>query len=145
MPKTSAERVSTAVQGAVLLNDPVDSPETAESVPRPTGVRSLLKKVSVGARGPRAGWKDLLFFLIVFVVGFFLRHMTGKLGPRPTVLVPGPMLLRELRGVMAMLIALAETPQRWFSTTNSVFNSLTTLQKSSDYLSSSDDCHVCQF
>jgi len=55
------------------------------------------------------------------------------------------MLLRELRGVMAMLIALAETQQRWFSTTNSVFNSLTTLQKSSDYLSSSDDCHVCQF
>jgi len=71
--------------------------------------------------------------------------MTGKPGPRPTVLVPGPMLLRELRGVMAMLIALAETQQRWFSTTNSVFNSLTTLQKSSDYLSSSDDCHVCQF
>ena len=87
---------------------PVDPP-AAEAIPQRTGPSSLLKKVFVGPLGLRAGWKVLIFFLIVFAGGFILRplgKLTGKPDPKLPI-APGAALLRELRGVMAVLIATA--------------------------------------
>jgi|SRR5215469_2940064 len=90
---------------------PVDPPAAAESVPQRSGPRSFLKKVFVGPRGLRAGWKVLVFFLIVFAVGFVLRpfdKLAGKFEPKLKLPVaPGVAILRELRGVMAVLVATA--------------------------------------
>jgi hypothetical protein len=88
---------------------PVDSPTAAEATPQQTGPRSLVRKVFVGPRGLRAGWKVLIFFLIVFAVGFLLRpldKLTGKLDPKLPV-APGAALLREFRGVISVLTATA--------------------------------------
>jgi membrane protease YdiL (CAAX protease family) len=67
----------------------------------------VLRTVFVGPRGLRAGWKVLIFVLIVFVVVFCLRPL-GKLGgtanrklPPP----PGKELLLESSLAFAVLIA----------------------------------------
>ena len=85
---------------------PVD-PSAAEAIPQRTGPRLLLKKLFVGSHGLRAGWKVLPFFLIVFAVGFVLRpfdKLAGKFDPKLPV-APGTAIFRELRGVMAVLVA----------------------------------------
>ena len=86
---------------------PVDSPEAAESVPQRSGPRSLLKKVFVGPRGLRAGWKVLIFVLILFAVSFCLRPLRKLSGPvnRELPVPPGTALLYELPRVLAVLIA----------------------------------------
>jgi len=86
---------------------PVDSSAPTEAIPRRSVLRSLPRKIFVGPRGLRAGWKVLIFFLIVFAVGFLLRpldKLTGKPDFRLPV-APGAAVPRELRGVMAVLIA----------------------------------------
>ena len=86
---------------------PLESPEATVSVPRPTRPRSLLRKVFVGPHGLRAGWKVLLFFLIVVVIGFCLRPLRKLSGPvnRELPVPPGTALLYELPRVLAVLIA----------------------------------------
>src|SRR5215469_3894867 len=86
---------------------PLDSPEATVSVPPPTRPRSLLRKVFVGPHGLRAGWKVLIFVLVLFAVGFCLRPL-GKLGGpvnRELPVPPGTALLYELLRALAVLIA----------------------------------------
>ena len=76
---------------------PLDSPKAAVLVPPRTRLRSLIRKVFVGPHGLRAGWKVLLFFVILFALGFCLRplgKLSGKIDPKLPV-PPGPMLFRE--------------------------------------------------
>jgi len=85
---------------------PVDPP-AAEAIPQRTGPSSLLKKVFVGPLGLRAGWKVLIFFLIVFAVGFCLRPL-GKLSGNINAKLPvlrGPILFRQFLRAFAVLIA----------------------------------------
>jgi hypothetical protein len=85
---------------------PIDSPEAAESVPQRFGPRSFLKKVFIGPCGLRAGWKVLIFFLMIIAIGFCLRplgKLSGKIDPKLPV-PPGLMLFREfLRGVTVLI------------------------------------------
>jgi hypothetical protein len=62
----------------------VDSPASAESVPQRSGPRSLLKKRFVGPHGPRAGWKVLVFVLILFAVA-----MVSREGCHSAIVIPG--------------------------------------------------------
>jgi membrane protease YdiL (CAAX protease family) len=67
----------------------------------------VLRKAFVGPHGLRAGWKVLLFFLIVFAVGFCLRpvgKLSGKIDPKLPV-PPGPMLFREFLRAITVLVA----------------------------------------
>jgi CAAX protease family protein len=86
---------------------PVDSPAAAESVPQRSGPRSLLKRVFVGPHGLRAGWKVLVFVLILFAVSFCLRPLRKLSGPvnRELPVPPGTALLYELSPAFAVLIA----------------------------------------
>ena len=75
------------------LNDPeerspanVDSPQTV--VP-PTRPQSVLRKIFIGPHGLRAGWKVVIFFLILFAVGLCLRPL-GKLGGKINLKLPVP-------------------------------------------------------
>jgi uncharacterized protein len=86
---------------------PLDSPVAAVPIPPPTSPRSVLRKAFVGPHGLRAGWKVLLFFLIVFAVGFCLRpvgKLSGKIDPKLPV-PPGPMLFREFLRAITVLVA----------------------------------------
>jgi hypothetical protein len=86
---------------------PVDSPAPSEPVPQRTGARSVLRRLFVGPHGLRAGWKVLLFFLMVVVLGFCLRpvgKLSGKIDPKLPV-PPGPMLFREFLRAVTVLVA----------------------------------------
>jgi hypothetical protein len=88
---------------------PVDSREAAESVPQRSGPRLLLKNVFVGPRGLRAGWKVLIFFLIIFAISFCLRplgKLNGKIDPKFPV-PPGPMVFLEFLRAVTVLGATA--------------------------------------
>src|SRR5215469_8215627 len=86
---------------------PVDSPEATVSVPPPTRPRSLLRNVFFGPHGLRAGWKVLIFVLIVFAVSFCLRPLGKLSGPvNRELLVPsGTALFYEFPRALAVLIA----------------------------------------
>ena len=82
---------------------PPHSPEATVSVPH----RSLLRKIFVGPHGLRAGWKVLIFVLILFAVSFCLRPLRKLSGPvnRELPVPPGTALLYELPRALAVLIA----------------------------------------
>ena len=66
----------------------------------------MLRKIFIGHHGLRAGWKVLIFFLILFVVGLCLRplgKLVGKINPKLPV-PPGPRLVRQFLRAMVMLI-----------------------------------------
>src|SRR5215469_9206876 len=80
---------------------PPHSPEATVSVPH----RSLLRKIFVGPHGLRAGWKLLVFVLILFAVSFCLRPLRKLSGPVELPVPPGTALLYELPRAFAVLIA----------------------------------------
>jgi hypothetical protein len=68
---------------------------------------AVLRKVFVGPYGLRAGWKVLIFCLIVFAVGFCLRpvgKLSGKIDPKLPV-PPGATLFRQFLRAFVVLIA----------------------------------------
>ena len=86
---------------------PLELPEATLSVPSPTRPRSGLRKVFIGPRGLRAGWRVLIFVLVLVAV-FVCLQPVGKLGgtvhrtlPPP----PGTALFQEFLLALALLIA----------------------------------------
>lgn len=81
-----------------------DSPQTVALRTQP---RFLLVKIVFGSHGLRAGWRVLIFFGILFLVGLCLRplgKMSGNLNPRLPI-PPGPMFVPEFLRAVAVLIA----------------------------------------
>lgn len=71
--------------------------------------RSLLYRIFVGPRGVRAGWKDLIFFLLVVLIAVCL-HPLSKLHAKVNPKVPMPasaVVPEEFMGALAVLIATA--------------------------------------
>src|SRR5215469_8391413 len=67
--------ISTITLGVVTL---ISVGKRANQRSRQLSISGHVQRVFVGLRGLRAGWKVLLFFLIVFGVGICLRPL-GKL------------------------------------------------------------------
>ncbi len=71
--------------------------------------RSIWYRIFVGPRGVRAGWKDVIFFLLLAALVFCLHPLSklhGKVNPK----VPMParaVLFDEFTGMLAVLIATA--------------------------------------
>lgn len=87
--------------------DPIHHIDASETIPPRTRPRSLVRKIFIGSHGLRAGWKVLIFFLILFVLGLCFRplgRLSGKINPKLPV-PPGPMLVREFLRALAVLIA----------------------------------------
>src|SRR5215469_8230325 len=83
---------------------PLDPPETVTPRARP---RSVVQRIFIGPHGLRAGWKVLLFFLILFALALSLRplgKLGGKINPKLPV-PPGPMVFREFLPAVAVLLA----------------------------------------
>jgi uncharacterized protein len=86
------------------------TPPTPPVSPAPVGPqRSIWVRVFVGPRGVRAGWKVLIFFLLVALIVVCL-HPLSKLHAKidPKVPMPaGPVLFDEFAGALAVVIATA--------------------------------------
>jgi uncharacterized protein len=95
------------------MTDEIPRSAPLESVPpTPPSVvpqRSIWHRIFVGPRGIRAGWKDVIFFLIVVAVVFCL-HPLSRLHRRVNPKLPIPVsvaLLDEFSGMLAVLLATA--------------------------------------
>jgi membrane protease YdiL (CAAX protease family) len=79
------------------------------SVPPAPPKRSLLYRIFVGPRGVRAGWKDLIFFLLMALIAVCL-HPLGRLHGKVNPKEPMParaVLFDEFSGALAVVIATA--------------------------------------
>jgi uncharacterized protein len=93
-----------------------DSQQPAEKVyadppsPAPAPAqRSIWYRIFVGVRGIRAGWKDLIFFLLFALVAFALYPLAslhGKADPKLPMPV-GAAVPQEVSGLFAVLVATA--------------------------------------
>jgi membrane protease YdiL (CAAX protease family) len=75
--------------------------------PAPTTPPSMLKKIFVGPRGLRAGWKVVIFALLLVATSVCLRplgKLSGTFDPKSPV-PPGQAIWREFLSVLAMLVA----------------------------------------
>jgi len=93
------------------MDDPISGLEAGALQPgvpiAPAQTRSLLYRILVGPRGVRAGWKVLLFFLIVVALAICL-HPLGKLHAKVapgSPISPGIGFVQEFLGMAAVLIA----------------------------------------
>jgi uncharacterized protein len=80
---------------------------TDEIQPPPTRSRSLLRKVFVGSHGMRAGWKVLIFVLVLLGLLYCLRPLGKLTGPlnRELPVLSGTALFYEFPRALAVLIA----------------------------------------
>ena len=92
------------------MSDPLHLPDstTPELLPPTPAPRrpSALKRVFVGPRGLRAGWKVFLFFLIFAALGFAFRPIV-RLAGHPDLrgpIPPGIALLNEILSVIAVFL-----------------------------------------
>jgi uncharacterized protein len=79
------------------------------SVPPAPAQRSIWYRIFVGPRGVRAGWKVLIFFLLVALIVVCLHPLSklhGKVNPKLPMPV-GAALLDEFSGMLAVLLATA--------------------------------------
>jgi uncharacterized protein len=89
--------------------DPQESKENVPAVPLSPPQRSIWYRIFVGARGIRAGWKDVVFFLLFALVAFALHplaNLHGKINPKLPMPV-GAVVPQELSGMLAVLVATA--------------------------------------
>ena len=80
---------------------------TDEIQPPPTHPRSLLRKVLVGSHGLRAGWRVLIFVLVLLGLLYCLRPLGKLTGPlnRELPVLSGTALFYEFPRALAVLIA----------------------------------------
>jgi len=86
-----------------LISAEVPSPPAA-----PPG-RSIWYRIFVGPRGVRAGWKVLIFFLLVALIAVCLHPLSrlhGKMNPK-VPMPAGPILFDEFTSALAVVIATA--------------------------------------
>ncbi len=95
------------------MADPLHLPDAFDTAtppaPPPERPHSRLYRVFVGPRGLRAGWKVLIFFLIVGGVAFgfhLIAGLFGRVDPKAP-LTPGIALVNEFAGMVSVLIATA--------------------------------------
>lgn len=88
---------------------PLETAPPISPVPPPPPRHSLLHRIFVGPSRLRAGWKDLIFFLLVALIAICLHPLNklqGKVNPK----VPMParaVVLEEFTGMLDVLIATA--------------------------------------
>ncbi len=83
------------------------SPDVAPPAPPASPQRSIIYRIFVGPRGVRAGWKDLIFFLL-FALAALALHPLSKLHGKVDPKLPLPVrvaLVDEFSGMLAVLIA----------------------------------------
>ncbi|HXY16238.1 MAG TPA: type II CAAX endopeptidase family protein [Terriglobales bacterium] len=88
----------------IQRGDSLEAATSATTRPQPT-----LRKVFIGPRGLRAGWKVLIFVLIFFAGVLCLQplgRLLGQINPKAPP-PPGAALLHEFLGMAAVLIATA--------------------------------------
>lgn len=93
--------------------DPIHPPQVSDTgsslAPPPERRPSLLYRSFVGPQGVRAGWKVLIFFLLMAGITMGL-HPIGRLlprVPRGSPIPPGSALLEEFIGMVSVLLATA--------------------------------------
>jgi uncharacterized protein len=87
---------------------PESIPPTSVSAPPPPQ-HSILYRIFVGPSGVRAGWKVLIFFLLVALVTFAFHPLVARHGKlNPKLPIPARLaVLQEFLGALAVLIATA--------------------------------------
>lgn len=85
----------------------ITPPPSASTPPPPR--RSALYRIFVGPSGIRAGWKVVIFFLLVALVSFAFHPLVARQGKlNPKLPMPARLaVLQELLGMLAVLIATA--------------------------------------
>jgi uncharacterized protein len=91
-----------------MTDDISASPESASLPPTPPQ-RSVFYRIFVGPRGVRAGWKVVIFLLLVALITVCLHPLVtlhGKLNPK-VPMPAGPVVFEEFIGALGIVIATA--------------------------------------